>query len=97
VNAKARAILGDGRFARTLPLSMSDVGLWVSLGLPHRPSMFGGHCLGANRKGSGVVMVLLGDQISLGRLQMTRLKTRIGLPRLLASKPNRCRSSRSGG
>ena len=44
-------------------------------------------CLGASRKGSGVVMVLLGDQISLGRLQMTRLKTRIGLPRLLASKP----------
>ena len=62
MNAKARAILGDGRFARTLPVSMWDVGPWVSLGLPHRPSMFGGSqtALVQAARARGLVMVLLG-------------------------------------
>ena len=42
-------------------------------------------------KGSRVVMVLPEDEISVGRLQMARLKTSISRPRLLGSKSYRCR------
>ena len=37
------------------------------------------------RKGSGVVMVLLGVEISLDRLRITPLKTKIELPRVCSA------------
>jgi len=74
-------------FVRTLPVSILDVGL------PDRPSIVQGWQTSRvqGRKGSRVVMVLPGNEISVGTLQMARLKTSISRPRLLGSKSYRCR------